>query len=77
MSDDIEDRFFRKVLLFDGDWAFVTPRSEIYDFLDDENEGIEQVNARIKEVFGCDLTALDSDNVTELLAAIRSAGEKR
>lgn len=63
---ELTDDFIQRVLGLD--WAFVSDESSLWDFHNDETNYV--LNAKIKEIYGVDVSDLESGNLGEILDRI-------
>ncbi len=63
---ELTDEFIRRVLGLE--WAFVSDQSSLWDFhTDDTNDSL---NAKIREIYGIDVSDVESGNLAEILQRI-------
>jgi hypothetical protein len=72
MDPELRDEFIRRVLGFD--WAFVSDESSLWDFHTNENN--DSFHARIKEIYGLDVSDLKSGNIAEILERIAASSKQ-
>jgi hypothetical protein len=65
-NPELTEDFIRRVLGLD--WAFVSDQSSLGDFHTDDTN--EVLNAKIKEVYGVDVSDVESGNLAEILQRI-------
>jgi hypothetical protein len=63
---ELTDDFIQRVLGLD--WAFVSDQSSLWDFHTDETNDV--LNAKIREVYGVDVSDVESGNLAEILQRI-------
>jgi hypothetical protein len=65
---ELTDDFIQRVLGLD--WAFVSDESSLWDFHTDDTNDV--LNAKIREVYGVDVSDVESGNLAEILQRIAS-----
>jgi hypothetical protein len=63
---ELTDDFIQRVLGLD--WAFVSDESSLWEFHTDDSNDV--LNAKIREVYGIDVSDLESGNLAEILERI-------
>jgi hypothetical protein len=67
---ELSEDFTRRVLNLD--WAWISDESSLWDFHTDETN--EQILGKIFEVYGVDVSDIDSARVSEILNRIAATG---
>ena len=68
-NQDLSEEFIRRVLNLD--WAWISDESSLWDF--HTNETNEMLNAKIMEVYGVDVSDIESAKLSEILDRISTS----
>jgi hypothetical protein len=63
---ELTDEFIQRVLGLD--WAFVSDQSSLWDF--HTNDTNDVLNAKVREIYGVDVSDMESGNLAEILQRI-------
>ena len=70
VNRELSEDFIRRVLNLD--WAWISDESSLRDFHTDETN--EQLSAKILEIYGVDVSDIESARVSEILNRIAATG---
>jgi len=65
-NSELTDEFIQRVLGLD--WAFVSDQSSLWDF--HTNDSNDALNAKIREIYGVDVSDVESGSLAEILQRI-------
>jgi hypothetical protein len=68
LHSDLEQDFIRRVL--DLEWAWISDESSLWDFHEEETNN--RLNEKIMEVYGIDVSDIESGNLSEIFERIAS-----